>query len=91
MAHPSSVAVILVMGGAIAGGITTLLVPYRVLDTPHLRGASLVLSPLITGIVMKAYGSRRERQGLKPSYVATFWGGALFAFAMAAVRFTFVK
>jgi hypothetical protein len=81
----------MVLGGAIAGFITLALVPQRVITTLGIRGTSLVLSPLVTGLVMKSYGSWREGRGMKHSYFATFWGGALFALSMALVRFLFVK
>ena len=54
-------------------------------------GTSLVLSPLICGLVMKALGDWRQEKGMKRTDIATFWGGALFAIAMAAVRFELVK
>jgi hypothetical protein len=48
---------------------------------------SLVLSPIVTGLLMEAYGRWRTSRGGYPSFVATFWGGALFAFVMALVRY----
>jgi hypothetical protein len=81
----------MIIGGAIAGIITVVLVPQRIISTLSIRGISLALSPMITGLVMKGHGSWRENRGMKHSYFATFWGGALFAFRMALVRFLFVK
>jgi hypothetical protein len=53
-------------------------------------GVSLVLSPLSAGLVMKAFGDWRRRRGGDPSFLATFWGGALFAFSFALVRWLMV-
>jgi len=36
---------------------------------------------------MDRYGQWREDRGQSRSYIDTFWGGALFAFTMALVRF----
>jgi len=46
----------------------------------------LVLAPLATGAAMHAFGARRRRHGRATSGLATFWGGAAFAFAMALAR-----
>jgi len=39
---------------------------------------------------MEQYGQWREENGGERSFIATFWGGALFAFSMALVRFLWV-
>jgi len=80
---------IMVMGG-LAGLITSFLLPSRILQPGPIRGASLFLSPLVTGMVMDRYGQWREDRGVERSFIATFWGGALFAFSMALVRFALV-
>lgn len=76
---------VLVFGG-IAGALTTWLLPNRLFGTPALPGASLVLSPLLNGALMHYYGAWRAQRQLAHSFIATFWGGALFAFGFAAVR-----
>ena len=77
--------------GALAGAITRLIWPGRIFDPGPFRGVSLILSPLVTGFVMKRYGEWRETRGASPSFLATFWGGALFAFGMALVRFVWTE
>jgi len=47
---------------------------------------SLVLAPLAGGAMMHLYGQWKRTGGKDPSLLATFWGGALFAFAFAAAR-----
>ena len=76
--------------GAIGGLISAFLLPTRVLEVVPVRGASLLVSPLITGALMQLYGDWYERRGRERSVIGSFWGGALFAFAMAAVRFTLI-
>ena len=89
-AHPVFAAIGLVLMGAIAGVLASLAWPSRVLQPGPVRGMSLVLSPITTGVVMDRYGQWREDRGGSRSYIATFWGGALFAFSMALVRFLWV-
>jgi hypothetical protein len=73
--------------GALAGFVIYLVFPQRIFTIRSIPGMSMVVSPLATGFVMKAFGDWRRSQGKKHSAVATFWGGATFAFSMAAVRF----
>jgi hypothetical protein len=47
---------------------------------------TLVLAPPATGGAMHIYGSWRRRRGGDPTLLATFWGGAIFAFAMGLAR-----
>lgn len=76
--------------GAIAGALASLLWPARILHPGPVPGASLLLSPLVNGLVMDRYGRWREGRGDERSTIATFWGGALFAFSMSLVRFVWV-
>ena len=64
--------------------------PTHLLGSPLVPGASLVISPLLNGTLMHYYGSWHARRQLGRSSVATFWGGALFAFGFALVRFVTV-
>ena len=80
---------VLVFGG-IAGGLTTWALPGRVFGAPVLPGASLLLSPILNGVLMHYVGVWRAQRLERPSFIATFWGGALFAFGFAAVRLAFV-
>lgn len=89
-AHPVLAGIgVLLLGGA-AGAVTRLVWPARILPPSPVRGASLFLSPLVTGVVMDRYGTWRETRGATRSYMATFAGGALFGFGMALVRFFWI-
>jgi len=89
-AHPvATVAGALLLGG-ILGVVTSLIWPTRIFQPGPLPGASLLASPLITGLVMRSYGRWAERRRRRRSFLASFWGGALFAFSMALVRFIWV-
>jgi hypothetical protein len=89
-AHPVVAGGGVALFGAVAGVLTSLIWPGRIFRPGPLPGASLLASPLLTGIVMNRYGQWREDRGLGHSYIGTFWGGALFAFSMALVRFVWV-
>ncbi len=79
----------LLLGGAL-GALTRMIWPTRIFQPGPVRGASLLLSPLVTGAIMDRYGEWVEARGGTRSFIATFWGGALFAFGMALVRFVWV-
>ena len=89
-AHPVVAGIGLVLIGGAMGWILWLAVPARLVTSGGIPGASLVLSPMLAGLVMHYYGRWRESRGAAVSYTATFWGGALFAFGMASARFLLV-
>jgi len=76
--------------GAAAGLVTVLVLPHRVLPPVAMPGISLILSPIGTGALMGLLGRWARQRGNTPSSLATFRGGALFAFACAATRFVLV-
>jgi len=81
----------ILLWGAGSGAVFCLLWPRRLLQTPPLiPGISLLLAPLLAGKAMRALGERLRARGIAPSVLATFSGGALFAFGMALVRFLWI-
>jgi hypothetical protein len=80
----------LLMVGAAAGGVSAVVFPQRLTGIPRVPGLSLILAPLVTGTAMQGFGNWRRSRGRKPSRLASFWGGAAFAFGMALVRFLIV-
>ena len=86
-AHRLMAAIGIAVLGGVAGVITSLALPSPLIQHRPIPGMSLILSPIVTGAMMEAYGRWRTHRGGHPSYVATFWGGALFAFVMALVRY----
>ena len=84
-------AILIIVVGAFLGAMTLFIWPTRVTPAFRIPGMSLVASPLIIGLLMQLYGNWREKRiGLRTP-LATFWGGALFAFAMALTRFLLVS
>ena len=90
-AHPVIAGASLLGLGGIMGLIGWLLVPEPLLSHAPVPGASLLLSPLVTGGVMEFYGRWRRKSGYTTSSASTFWGGAVFAFGMALVRFLLLR
>ena len=56
-----------------------------------LPGLSLVLAPLAAGGAMYLLGEGLRTLGRNPSRLATFYGGAIFASAMALVRWRLIS
>lgn len=80
---------LLVIGGLL-GVISGSLLPHRLFPLAPVPGASLFLAPIGAGIAMHFFGVWRRIRGGNPTLVATFWGGAAFAFSMALVRWLMV-
>jgi hypothetical protein len=77
--------------GAAVGLALSLAFPRPFFRYNVMPGASLILSPLFNGAVMEYYGRWSERRTGARTHLATFWGGALFAFGMALVRFLMIE
>jgi hypothetical protein len=85
--HPVYGLLALACLGAVAGGLATWVLPRRLLGAPAIPGASLVLSPLLNGLLMQFYGSWQARRRGHETLAASFMGGGVFAFGFALVRF----
>lgn len=72
--------------GGFVGLVLSNMIPERILPRPAVPGISLFLSPLLAGLVMKRFGDWQRDKGRQPTVLASFWGGALFAFSMSLVR-----
>ena len=77
--------------GSIAGGISLLLFPAHLLQTPTARIVNLLLTPLAAGAAMVALGRWRQRKGQRLIRLDRFAYGYLFALAMAIVRLVFCE
>jgi hypothetical protein len=88
--HPVAAALGLLLLGAIAGGASALAWPYQIVGNGPFPGISLIVSPLVNGAIWEGVGRLRDRRGRPRTYLSTFWGAALFAFATAAARFWLV-
>ena len=73
--------------GLCAGVGSVLVFGSRVTPPSPIPGLSLVLSPLVTGVAMDRIGEYWRERGWDRPALFSFRAGAIFAFAMALVRF----
>ena len=76
--------------GAFFGGLSGLAIPHRIVRAPPIPGMSVLVAPVVTGALMHAYGRWRRQSGRETSWLTTFSGGVIFAFAFAIVRLRIV-
>jgi hypothetical protein len=80
--------------GVFAGELSLLVLPHRLIHRQHpigFHGISLLISPIIAGLVLSSVGAVMRRWGKKVTPVETFGYGFAFALGMALIRFFFAK
>jgi len=82
---------ILLVTGVIAGVVISLVFPDRIFKTIPLTGISLLITPLVMGLVMSLVGKWKVNHDRKPSFMATFLGGAMFGLAAAGTRLIYIS
>ena len=82
---------ILLVTGIIAGVVISLVFPDRIFKTIPLTGISLLITPLVMGLVMSLVGKWKVNHDRKPSFMATFLGGAMFGLAAAGTRLIYIS
>ncbi len=82
---------ILLVTGIIAGVAISLVFPDRIFKTIPLTGISLLITPLVMGLVMSLVGKWKVNHDRKPSFMATFLGGAMFGLAAAGTRLIYIS
>ena len=87
-----SILFILVATGILAGVVISWVHPDRIFEKNPLAGTgiSLLITPLVMGLVMSLVGKWKVNHDRKPSFMATFLGGALFGLAAAGTRLIFI-
>jgi len=73
--------------GAVLGAFLAWALPRRFLPFTGIPGLSLLLSPLGAGLLMEWWGRRRRAGGHSTTNLATWYGGAAFAFGAALARY----
>jgi hypothetical protein len=81
----------LLIAGAALGGVSFWVWPHRLVEPGPLPGISVIVSPIVNGLLTDAVGSFRANHGKRRTALGTFWGGACFALGMAAVRFALLQ
>ena len=82
---------ILLVTGIIAGVAISLVFPDRIFKTIPITGISLLITPLVMGLVMSLVGKWKVNHDRKPSFMATFLGGAMFGLAAAGTRLIYIS
>ena len=82
---------ILLVTGIVAGIVISLVFPDRIFNTIPLTGISLLITPLVMGLVMSLVGKWKVNHDRKPSFMATFLGGAMFGLAAAGTRLIYIS
>jgi len=80
--------------GVFAGALSLLALPHRLIHRQHpigFHGVSLLISPIIAGLVLTSVGAVMRRWGKKVTPVETFGYGFAFALGMALIRFFFAR
>lgn len=80
--------------GMLAGALSLLVLPFRLIRPQRpigFHGISLLISPIIAGLVLSSVGALMRRWGKKVTPVETFGYGFAFALGMALVRFFFAN
>jgi hypothetical protein len=76
----------------VAFGIASLpFFPHPLFHPSKFHGISLVISPVITGLVMSQVGIVLRRKGKQAVRIESFGYGFTFALGLAIVRFIFVR
>lgn len=88
--NPLVAAVILIIAGALLGFLSATIFPHPLVHPSKHHGVSLLISPVITGLVMSAIGRGVRRRGRVPVPIESFGYGFAFAFAFALIRILMV-
>jgi hypothetical protein len=72
--------------GALAGTATLTIFPHPLFHPSKVRGISLLISPILTGMFMSAVGSILRRHGKRVVQIESFPYAFAFAFGMSLVR-----
>lgn len=77
--------------GAVSGCLSLLFFPHPMVHPSKIPGLSLIVSPVLTGMVMWSVGHVLRTRGKKVLRIESFGYGFAFAFGMALVRLVFTR
>jgi hypothetical protein len=77
--------------GLALGGLSLIFFPHRLARPSKINGASLVISPVITGALLSWTGALLRKRGKKAMQIESFGYGFVFALGTALIRFFFAK
>ena len=77
--------------GGLAGGASLLVFPHPLFHPSKIHGVSLIVSPVLTGLIMSGIGVMLRRRGKRVVQIESFPFAFAFAFGMALVRLRYVS
>jgi len=77
--------------GLSLGFLSSMIFPHSLVRPSKFHGISLLISPLVTGLVMGLIGRAVRRRGKSPVQIESFVYGFTCAFAMSVVRILMVS
>ena len=80
----------LIMSGFMAGAMISVIFPERIIKIGSITGISLLITPLIMGLLTSYVGRWEKEHDRGASIMTTFQGGALFGLAAAVTRLLFI-
>ena len=80
----------IIMFGFVAGAMISVIFPERIVKIGSITGISLLITPLIMGLLTSYVGRWEKEHDRGASIMTTFQGGALFGLAAAVTRLLFV-
>ncbi len=89
-ASPVVAAVIFGVVGVCFGFLSVWLFPHHLVHPTRVHGISLLISPILTGLLMAQIGRTVRRWGRQSVRIESFSYGFIFALAMGLVRFWLV-
>ena len=81
---------LLILSGILAGSLISLTSPERIINFGSITGISLLVTPLIFGLISSTLGRWEKKHDRGPTFMATFLGGAIFGLAAAGTRLIFI-
>ena len=77
--------------GIIFGIVSVFVVPHLIIRPSKIHGISLIVSPMVTGLIMSQVGVQIRRKGKKAVRIESFAYGFTFALGIAIVRFLWLR
>jgi len=77
--------------GTLLGIASLRLFPHPLVHPSRFHGISLVISPLVTGLIMSQLGGLLRRKGKQSVRIESFGYGFIFALGLAIIRFFFSR
>jgi hypothetical protein len=89
--NPIVATVVFTLTGVAFGFVGVWIFPHPLVHPSRVHGISLLITPVVTGLVMDSIGRAWRRRGRTAVRIESFGYGYTFALAMAVVRFWLVR